>query len=1452
MQMVSNWTQKISKQIKENIKDVRAFIGLCSYYRRFIKGFSNIALPLNNLLKKDAGFEWQIEQQNSFELLKQSLTTSPILVFPDFNKPFIIYSDASGQASGYVLSQYQGDLEKVILYGGRNFTSTESKYSTTEREALAVVVAIQKCRPYVYGQKFKIVTDHNSLKWLISIKDPTGRLARWSLILQSYNFEIAYRSGKIHGNADGLSRCSYNTVATMTVPGKSIDHLVKEQRSDPYYARLVTYLTKRELPDDLKEAKKVLAMEGSYHLDENGLLFHHESKVSRNLTQLVVPQSLRSELITWAHDEPCGGHFGVTKTFGKIRRNYFWVGMYNEIQTWVKSCITCAQRKQNSAPSKAPLLPIPVEDPWDIIAADCLGPFLPSLKGNLYIFVFGCLFTKYVEAFAVSTIAATSIAELFVDNIVFRHGAPRRFLTDRGSNCTGKLIKVVCDILNVKKLFTTAYHPQTDGFVERINGVLAQNLSMYVASNQRDWDVHLPAAVYAYNTSISTSTGETPFRLTYGRDALQPHDTTLLPRNDPTDNTELLVQRLISDLRLSRNLAKENIQKAQTKMKLHYDQTAKEYPFQVGHKVWIYTPITKKGSVKKLTSFWHGPFRLIEKTSPVTFKVENMNNKELTTPVHVSRLKQWFGLEEKPTTEIALDIEVLNEATETSDEFCFEESNQKEKKQVTFATNKKETDKIQHSLPENEIDDLDIFKMEEIIGKRQRKGRTQYLVKWQDFPSTQNTWEPEENIFDKQVVQKYLEKTKKSLHVSAITRVFSIRQQDDKQTRNRLLPIFNINRSWNIMISIILLCLLIIPTLTTGLFIGEVYDCTKVQPIGVYQVPSILSCAHNMHSLNDSVKTFVADVYAYRPQTTTVILYHCYAEKVTLTCQSNFLNQKSREIDSKKVAVTQGECLSAMTTKISPYGALQVAGPNAWRTVVSDEFHCSWMRTKTADYMHFNMRIYEGQLTGRSLTIEQYVTKSPCYYVMRRCVPTEWPESVIVWESIKHDEEVMKKIGTYPIEQIGEFILIRSLKIGGAIQLSEQKDNVLTLDNGMILKDPTFPEDVFQQYKSAAANYSQKLGNDPATAILEAHISVALMSQKISMISAWEQMCFIQTEISRIHRRMITQFPTTSAEGIHQSSGVTVESAGDALLLSKCVNYTRYAINYARKIGNFCFEHFPITLPSSNITFFLEVSDRKLIRTSPRIPCKLRPKHTYLQDSRQNTMYEITAFGRVKIVGTQLDNVLPSKTKPVPRIRGYSKDILVDKPQRLSPYTVLQLISGSHETLQTLKTISDTNGGDILTAIGTALCSALQATASGGSQIIKAIGGAIKDSLSGVPNLDEKLVQSIGVASSTVLKAAGGAVKDVGEGAGSFFHKFLGGISGSILWAAILLIVIYLIVNKPNFNYALPCLKCFQKHLENEAMVQPRQDQSTSMSPKGKRHSTRTCKYPACKDVHRD
>ena len=212
-----------------------------------------------------------------------------------------------------------------------------------------------------------------------------------------------------------------------------------------------------------------------------------------------------------------------------------------------------------------------------------------------------------------------------------------------------KLILEVCRIINVKKSSTSSYHPQCDGFVERVNGVLMQTLSMFVASSQRDWCSHLAAVVFAYNTSVSSTTGETPFCLMYGREARLPHDTSLIPRQEATRNVDVHIERFLFQIRLARRHARENMQRAQVQMKAYYDQRAKDHPFKVGHKVWVYTPAVKKGLVKKLTSLWYGPFRLMERITPVTFKVSNMAGKELTSAVHVSRMKQCYDYMDIPT-----------------------------------------------------------------------------------------------------------------------------------------------------------------------------------------------------------------------------------------------------------------------------------------------------------------------------------------------------------------------------------------------------------------------------------------------------------------------------------------------------------------------------------------------------------------------------------------------------------------------------------------------------------------------------------------------------------------------------------------------------------------------------------------------------------------------------------
>ncbi|XP_071629552.1 uncharacterized protein [Temnothorax longispinosus] len=192
--------------IPKSAKNIKQFLGLAGYYRRFIQGFSKIAKPLTNLLKKDIDFKWGDKEQESFDILRNALCHEPILQYPDFTKPFLLTTDASGTAIGAILSQGQIGKDQPISYASRVLNKAEKNYSTIEKELLAIVYAVQHFRPYLYGKKFKLITDHKPLTWLHKLKDPTSRLARWRIKLTEYDYEIIYKPGKINANADALSR----------------------------------------------------------------------------------------------------------------------------------------------------------------------------------------------------------------------------------------------------------------------------------------------------------------------------------------------------------------------------------------------------------------------------------------------------------------------------------------------------------------------------------------------------------------------------------------------------------------------------------------------------------------------------------------------------------------------------------------------------------------------------------------------------------------------------------------------------------------------------------------------------------------------------------------------------------------------------------------------------------------------------------------------------------------------------------------------------------------------------------------------------------------------------------------------------------------------------------------------------------------------------------------------
>ena len=256
-----------------NIKQLQRFLGLCNYYRRYIEKFSVIADPLYHLLRKNNTFNFNQVCRNSFNILKDKLISSPILSYPDSDLEFYLNTDASTTGLGAILSQKQNNKEVVIQYLSRTLNSAERKYSTSERECLATVWAVKSLRPYLLGSKFTIITDHSALQWLYRQKDPTGKLGRWSLILQSYTFTIQHRPCTQMRHADVLSRI--NSVDCITTLG-NVD-FEKKQREDPELNNYFEYLERKQLPYDEMEANRIV-VETKFLILENGILYHLGTK----------------------------------------------------------------------------------------------------------------------------------------------------------------------------------------------------------------------------------------------------------------------------------------------------------------------------------------------------------------------------------------------------------------------------------------------------------------------------------------------------------------------------------------------------------------------------------------------------------------------------------------------------------------------------------------------------------------------------------------------------------------------------------------------------------------------------------------------------------------------------------------------------------------------------------------------------------------------------------------------------------------------------------------------------------------------------------------------------------------------------------------------------------------------------------------------------------------------
>ncbi|UYV61724.1 hypothetical protein LAZ67_1006165, partial [Cordylochernes scorpioides] len=351
----------------KKVKEIQSFLGMCSYYRKFIKDFSLIADPLTGLIRKNAQFTWTEKQEEAFQNLKKALINPPILGHFDPNAATYIHTDASNIGLGATLVQIICGEEKVISYLSRTLSKAEQNYSTTEKECLAVVWAISKLRPYLYGRHFKIITDHHALCWLKNLKDPTGRLARWALKIQEYDFDIIHKSGKKHMDADGLSRG----------PLPEMDWVED-------YERLFLIQIINEEDEFIENVKK--SLKGSKRAitqnfkEENGCLYKKNPNPEGRAWLLVVPKKRRKEIMSEFHNHMLNGHLGVARTTYRLKNKYHWPSMLKDVSEFVKTCHLCQSRKGSNQSPSGLLQPIPpAKYPFERIGIDFVGP-LPSTK----------------------------------------------------------------------------------------------------------------------------------------------------------------------------------------------------------------------------------------------------------------------------------------------------------------------------------------------------------------------------------------------------------------------------------------------------------------------------------------------------------------------------------------------------------------------------------------------------------------------------------------------------------------------------------------------------------------------------------------------------------------------------------------------------------------------------------------------------------------------------------------------------------------------------------------------------------------------------------------------------------------------------------------------------------------------------------------------------------------
>lgn len=607
-------------------KEVKRFLGTASWYRRFIPNFSTVAGPLNKLTstkKKSPPFSWSEEADKAFLHLKSLLVKAPILACPNFDLPFEVHTDASDYGVGAMLCQTIDGVEHPVAFMSKSLSGAERNYSVTEREALAVLTALEHWRCYLEnGKTFSVYTDHAALKWFCSLSNPSGRLARWGVRLSSFDYEIKHRSGKDNVIPDALSRSTMVSAISSDSPIVS----TPPNTVDQWYLNIFNGC--------LQTPSQFL----NYRVEGNMLYRYMKSNnalTSEFSWKEVPPKEFRDAVIANNHAEPTAAHLGIFKTYKRLLLRFYWPGMYKDTVSFISGCDVCLAYKQPTHQTLGKMgRPKVCSRPFQALSIDFVGPLPSSRKQNSYILVLTCCFSKYCFLFPLRNANAKAVCKILEDNIFLVHGVPQTVIMDNGSQFVSRELDALLTTYKVPNIhFTPKYTPQVNT-VERYNKTIVTAISTFVNDDHRSWDVNLPKIQFAINSSVNEVTGYTPSFLVYGRE-LVTCGSHYIDKNDVTDDLVFVPRdeyaENLGHLAGIFNNVQASLSHSHQKTVKRYDLRRKHAEFNIGDIVWKRCFFqSDKGShfTKKLAPKFE-KCKVKGKRSPLVYILEDMSGRDL-------------------------------------------------------------------------------------------------------------------------------------------------------------------------------------------------------------------------------------------------------------------------------------------------------------------------------------------------------------------------------------------------------------------------------------------------------------------------------------------------------------------------------------------------------------------------------------------------------------------------------------------------------------------------------------------------------------------------------------------------------------------------------------------------------------------------------------------------------